>query len=379
MDAKSILAKTAKGIVHAKTEGGGLNYDAVRLLRLVNGRASIGELRLQFKDLTETRFQKAVTALEKENLVNTLAAHEAEKPEYAELRKIDEQMQDLPQEVVQTLDFTKLERRLLEAVKTPAPAAGAAKIEPANAQKPQPAVPHTPPETGTKARQSQQPRDALDAEANAKLAAGLRPIVEKELRAKLLAALRPQIEEELRQKLIAALRPVLEAEIRAKLTTALEPRVAHELRVRSKNQVAHAAQEQAPRGTDAGAVAEPGAASAAESAPHLRILECIREAVFQTDLAGNGVYVNARWTKLTGYGSDETLRKPFAQFFVPEDQRGVADYLDGIARGTEGPVIFEARVARKVGTPLQVVMRAAPLTTNTGVSTGVCGTLRGMS
>jgi hypothetical protein len=49
MDANSILAKTAKGIVQAKTEDGDLNYDAVRLLRLVNGKASIAELRLQFR------------------------------------------------------------------------------------------------------------------------------------------------------------------------------------------------------------------------------------------------------------------------------------------------------------------------------------------
>ena len=70
---------------------------------------------------------------------------------------------------------------------------------------------------------------------------------------------------------------------------------------------------------------------------------------------------------------------PLAKCFVLEDQRGVADYLAGVARGEAVPVIFEARLARKAGAPLRVEMRAAPLTAASGPSTGVCGTLRGMS
>jgi PAS domain S-box-containing protein len=389
MDANSILAKTAKGIVQAKTEDGDLNYDAVRLLRLVNGKASIAELRLQFKDLTDTRFQKAVTTLEEKKLIHILAAHEADTGEYAELRKLDEQVQDLAQEVVQTLDFTKLERGLLSAAQSSPPAAGAAKTRQANGRKPPPAVPqgaaaHARPETEAKARPSREPPGSLNAEARAKLVAELRPKVEEELHAKLIAELRPKIEQELRHKLVAALRPVLEAEIRARLTAALEPRVKRELRNRVESKVTHAAQEQTKRGREppsrAGALPEPPDVTAAvESRPDLRLLECIRETVFQTDLAGNSNYVNARWTILSGYRSEETLGRPLAQFFVLEDQRGVADYLDGVARGRAVPVIFEARLARKAGAPLRVAMRAAPLTTTSGASTGVCGTLRGMA
>ena len=361
MDANSILAKTAKGIVHAKTDGGDLKYDAVRLLRLINGKASIAELRAHFKDLTDTRFQKAVAALEDKKLIKILAAHEAETGEYIELRKLDEQFQDLAQDVLQTLDFTQLERRLLEAVRSSPSAAGTAKTHEANGRNPPPAVAqgtaaHTRPETEAKARSSREPRDALAAEPGAKSVAELRPKVEAELRAKLQAALRPRIEEELRKKLVAALRPALEAEIRAKLTLALVPRVAQELRHQLESPQAHAVE---PR-------------------PHPRLLECIRETVFQTDLAGNSTYMNERWTKLSGYRYEETLGRPLAQFFVREDQRGVADYLDEVARGGAVVVVFEARLARTAGAPLRVAIRASRLTTASGASTGVCGTLRGV-
>jgi PAS domain S-box-containing protein len=385
MDAISILAKTAKGIAHEKTEGGDLNYDAVRLLRIVNGKASVADLRAQFKDLTDTRFQKAVTTLEDKKLIKILAAREAETDEYAELRKLDEQFKDLAQDVLQTLDFSKLERGLLEAVRASPSADGTAQTPQASGRNPPPAVPkgaaaHTCPDTEAKARPS---RDALDAEPGAKLAAELRSPGVEELRAKLTVALRPRIEEELRHKLVAALRPALEAEIRTKLTAALEPRIEHELRNRLQSQVAHAAQEHARRGIEpsarAGALPEPPEVIATvESGPHPRLLECIRETVFQTDLAGNGNYVNARWTKLSGYRCEETLGRPLAQFFVLEDQRSVADYLDEVARGGAVLVIFEARLARKVGGPLRVAMRAARLTTTAGASAGVCGTLRGM-
>ena len=355
MDSNSILAKTAKGTANPKGEGGDLNYDAVRLLRLVNGKSTVAELRAQFTDLTDTRFQKAAAALESKELVNILPARETEAGDDAAAHKLDKQSQDLAQIVVQTLDFTRLKRSLANAVK-PSPSA-----EQSSERKPPPA-----PEPAAVKKQPQQAlADLPDAVDKTKLEAELRPVVEKELRAKLIAVLRPQIEQELRQKLVAALRPVLEAEIRTKLAAALEPRIA---------------QEQAARGRGAGATAEePGAASTATSTAHLRLLECIRETVFQTDLAGNSSYVNARWTKLTGYGPDETLCKPLAQFFVPEDQPGVAEYLAGIAHGSAVPVAFEARLARKTGAPLRVTLRAAIFTTESGANAGVCGTLRGIS
>lgn len=278
-----------------------------------------------------------------------VSAKDANSAENTELRKLDAKVQDIAHEVVQTLDFTKLERGMLAAAIAAAP--------PAAGGNPPPAAPLS-------AAAPVRPPSETDSKFKVKLAAELRPKVEAELRAKLAAELRPRIEEELRGKLIAALRPVLEAEIRSKLAVALEPRVALELRNQMKSQNAQA----------------PDTGAAAESTQYQRLLECMRETVFQTNLAGTSIYLNERWTKISGFSCEETVGKPLAQFFVAEDQSAVADHLDKVARGdTTVPVILEARLARKVGEPLRIAMRAAPLSAASGPCTGVCGTLRGMS
>ena len=358
MEATSILGKTAKGNDPAKIDGSNLNYDAVRVLRLVDGKASLARLRSKFEDLSDSRFKKAVAVLEERKLIEIVTASTADASEQADMRKLDEKSQEIAQEVVLTLDFTKLQRGLLNAAQS-APAPEAPRVQPAKAGKNPAAAPGT--ATSTRA--------GNEAKASAKLAAELRPKIEAELRASMQAVLRPKIEEELRSKLISALRPVLEAEIRTKLTAALVPRVAHELRSRLAKPAA-----------GAGATTPPAdAAGAPDAGPHPRLLECIREGIFQTDLAGNCVYANARWKLLSAYRGEEVTGRPFAQFFVAEDQRGVADYLDGVARGGAVPLIFEARLARKAGAPLQVAIRAAVLTTADGACAGVCGTMRGMA
>lgn len=366
MDPTSILTKTAKGSDRAKIEGSNINYDAVRVLRLVDGKATVAQLRSKFSDLTDSRFQKAAATLHEKKLVEFLAAPEGSAGEHADMSKLDEKSQEIAQEVVLTLDFTKLQRGLLKAVQESPPAAAVANAQQPKADK----SPAAPPGAATDAK-ARPSREATDIKASAKLAAEQKPKVEAELRAKLLAALRPKIEEELRQKLVAALRPALEAEIRAKLTAALVPRVAHELRSRLTSPLANAAAETGPD--------KETAAAAGESAPHARLLECLREGVFQTDSAGTSVYVNARWLMLSGHRREDILGKPFAQCFVPEDQQGVADYLDGVARGGAVPLIFEAHLARKGATPLRVAIRAAVLTADSSDCAGVCGTMRGMT
>ena len=242
MDTTLILAKTAKGMLAAKTEGGDLNYDAVRLLRLVDGKASVGVLRPQFEDFTDTRFQKAMATLERKGLIRVLEPTVRAAGEHPGAPKINEQVRELAQEFLQTLDFTALERKLLETM-----------------------------------RSSQ---------------------------------------------------------------------------------------------------TKPEVAVASSVVPHQRLLECLKEAVFQTDLAGKNVYVNPAWTQLTGYSSDDTLGRRLAEFFIAQDQRGMALCLDRIARGMATPPFFKAYLARKVGAPLRVEVRAAPLTTISGDIIGVCGTLR---
>ena len=154
-----------------------------------------------------------------------------------------------------------------------------------------------------------------------------------------------------------------------------------ELRARLENQLARAtqAQIQTPQEPSTHAAAprqSPRATAASAIVPPQRLLECMKEAVFQTDLAGKNVYVNLEWTRLTGYSVDSTLGRRLAEFFIAEDQRSVAICLDRIARGRASPLFVEAYLARGADRPLRVEVRAAPLTTISGEIIGVCGTLR---
>lgn len=343
MDTTSIIAKTAKGIV-AIPEDEDLNYDGVRLLRLINGKASIGELRSYFADLTDVRFEKAIATLQRKGLVHALNVNVQAPGDRSEMPGLDAQVRELGQEVLQTLDFSSLEHTLLDAMrsspaKTDSAAPTATPMQPAATQ---PAI---------EAR--------ADPNPNAKVRPPhkSRPTHEAEIRAQLMSVLRPKVEDELRTTLTSALRPALEAEIRTKLTAALKPRVELELRARLNAQLARPAPV------------------AAAIVLLQRLLECLQEAVFQNDLAGKNVYVNPALTRLTLASVPDTIGRPFAEFFTAEDQKGVALFLDRIARGRETPPWVEASLARKTGEPLRIELRAAPLTTVTGETIGVCGTL----
>jgi two-component system sensor histidine kinase/response regulator len=56
-------------------------------------------------------------------------------------------------------------------------------------------------------------------------------------------------------------------------------------------------------------------------AANRRILNSLREVVFQTDLDGNWVYLNPAWQNITGFALEDTLGKPAMGFLHTEDQR----------------------------------------------------------
>ena len=239
MDPTLILTKTAKGIAAAKTENSDLNYDAIRLLRLVNGKANLGELRPQFSDLTDARFLKAMVALQNKGFVRAVGGKvPAPGARVDDVPEVDAQVQQLGQEILQTLDFTKLERKLLDAMRSPPsrPADALPAAAPGHSEEGRRAAAvRTGAETATKA---QPDAETLEAELRAQLAAALRPHVEEELRTSLTDTLRAQIEADLRRQLVVALRPALEAEIHTKLMAALKPRVELELRAKLKEELA---------------------------------------------------------------------------------------------------------------------------------------------
>ena len=352
IDPHSILSKTTLGLLQAKSDDrGDLNYDAVRLLRLVDGTTSIAELRSQFEDLTDTRFEKAVAALARNGLIRMLSPYAEGTDESASAHGADQQMRDVAQECLQTLDFTALKRELMEAMRTQDLKAAAAKSAEVRGSKP-PEAPLQKAATRTQTR--------LDAKARAEVAAALRSKVEEELRAELKGALRPKVEEELRHQLVAMLRPVLETEIRTKLT-ALKARAELEVRALSEQQSARVTPHKATTG---------------ETVSHRHLLDNIEVAVFQIDGAAKIVYVNRAWSWLSGHSCEIAVGRTFAQFFAAQDQEGVTAYLEGVARGKTTPSVITANLTRKVGAPVRVRLRAAPLGMPGGGAGGLCGTLR---
>lgn len=228
MDNTEIYFKTARGIMH---DGDGLHYDAVRLLRLVDGIATVCELRSKFPDLSDDRFLKAIVTLTRGALVRPLRTAARIQADHSRQPRLDAHVRDITQKVMETLDFTMLDGTKLAAMRNGSAQNAAAAPTAATGQPHaiQPAAPacasHEP------AAKLQLAPGSPEAETYAKLVAALRPHVEAELR----ASLRPEIEDELRRQLVVALRPALEAEIREKLTAALKPRVELELRMKNRS------------------------------------------------------------------------------------------------------------------------------------------------
>jgi PAS domain S-box-containing protein len=302
MDHRSILSKTAKGI-SAKPGDKGLNYDGVRVLRLVNGTATLGELRAKFSDLTDARFEKAVAALESNGLVRSLDTMANAQAHAADARALDAQIQEIGQEFLQTLDFTSLKRTVLNAMRSsPGNVTGGA--PPAAAAQPAAAPLAVPPD---------------DAAQEAQLAA---------LRTQILSSLQPKVEEELRATLTATLRPAPES-----------------------------------------------AATPDYSGQMQRVLDCLPVAVYQVDLAGKCLYVNAAWTALTGTTVATTVGHPLFTAFAAPDANGIMIFLDRVINGKQAPPAVEANLASHTGTAKRAALRAAPLTDAGGRLIGACGTL----
>ena len=116
MDTTEIFFKSAKGIMH---EGDGLHYDAVRLLRLVDGIATVDELRADIQDLSDERFLKAVRALQNQGLVRALSHTRARLAiDHCKKLHVEARVREIVQNVLQTLDFTSLDSNLLNATRT---------------------------------------------------------------------------------------------------------------------------------------------------------------------------------------------------------------------------------------------------------------------
>ena len=362
-----VLAKTAKGLSAGQVKAR-LSARAAALLSAIDGRRDLKTLRRSSGGATAKDIDAAAEELLRDGYVQLLGAPPPLPPEAPA---------DEDPALLMSLDFTGL-----QATEKVSPAAEAEIVKVNEARRAEG-------ERVTEAEASRAAADAeraarearakLEAEVRDKLVKVLRPRVEEALRVKLVAALRPKIEDELRTSLAAALRPRLEAEVRAQLETALTPRIELELRTRFARQIADMkAQVNGREQEQDTAVAAPVVPS--ETAPHdhgaARLLACLSDSAFATDVLGVLTEVNAAWTQLSGRGEGESKGKALADFFAGDERSGVEAFLGRIAQGTAIRFVHEALLERGDGDTVWVEVRAAPLTLASGEAAGVCGVLR---
>jgi PAS domain S-box-containing protein len=96
--------------------------------------------------------------------------------------------------------------------------------------------------------------------------------------------------------------------------------------------------------------------------------------VFQNDREGRIIFVNDRWTQMTGITLDQIRGRYWAEALHPEDRHNV---LSGIADSIRGEkeISLESRVIRPDGSVLWLIGQAVPLKDNDGLLIGWVGTI----
>ncbi len=105
------------------------------------------------------------------------------------------------------------------------------------------------------------------------------------------------------------------------------------------------------------------------------IADSLNDVVFQTNLEGNCVYLNAAWVRMSGYSIAETLGQSILFVVHPDDTSGVRFYLKNILDGKALTYGHEMRCYDRSGTVHWAELRASVAYDNHGSPVGVCGTV----
>jgi PAS domain S-box-containing protein len=118
-----------------------------------------------------------------------------------------------------------------------------------------------------------------------------------------------------------------------------------------------------------------GSTSSSATAPragewlYRRIVETTREGIWTGDVAGRTTFVNPAFAAMLGYAPADLIGRPVRDFFHPES-RGAAD--EELARREHGASSqYEARLCRRDGSPLWVLISGAPILDESGRPTGI--------
>ncbi|UQA60187.1 PAS domain S-box protein [Polyangium aurulentum] len=103
------------------------------------------------------------------------------------------------------------------------------------------------------------------------------------------------------------------------------------------------------------------------------LLEMVPVGVYQTDAAGNNLYVNPRWCEMTGLTPAQSQGDSWSEAIHPEDRAGVfAHWKHCVETGKE--FRFESRMLRPDGTSIWHLAQAVPVRAPDGTINGYVGT-----
>lgn len=377
---EQVLIKTPQGI-NATRSGVGLSSKAYAMLKLFDSAMPVAGFKTVCMGaaMSEGEFQVTLDELLKFDHLRIVADDIVAGAQTPSAPGAAKSASAAERRMLLTLDFTVNDVAAVPKTASPAAATAPAEAPPVTAARAAARASSGPVPAGAanedEARDDKAARLRRETEIRQKLMVEMQPRIEEELRARL----RPKLEQELRPKLIAALRPGIEAELRTTLAKELTPRVELELKARFAKSLAarKVADEQAPATPVAATVAAPPPPPAAAPDETLtRLMASVSTPFFTVDRSGVCSYMSPAWAQFSGFDTGEVIGKQLSDFFADKDKRAVTSLIGGIVNRSALRFEQQGELLRKEGGGLWVEVHAAPLTSSSGDTIGVCGALR---
>ncbi|OCQ94328.1 histidine kinase [Oscillatoriales cyanobacterium USR001] len=105
------------------------------------------------------------------------------------------------------------------------------------------------------------------------------------------------------------------------------------------------------------------------------LVDNIKEVIFQVDVAGNWIFLNAAWTEITGFGIPETLGTPFLNYIHPDDRQRNIEYLRPLIEGQKEDCRYKTRYLTKTNNFRWIEVQARLTFAPNGTISGTAGTL----
>ncbi|MCX7177676.1 MAG: PAS domain S-box protein, partial [Proteobacteria bacterium] len=110
-----------------------------------------------------------------------------------------------------------------------------------------------------------------------------------------------------------------------------------------------------------------------------RVVEGLREVIFQTDAAGHWIFLNPAWAEITGYSLEGSLGGHFLEYVHPQDAERVTQELQVLLRREKAYCRFETRHLRKDGQARWLQVYVRPEYSDGGKLTGMTGTINNIT